>query len=193
MMDEDDRDLRGECRAARPLLQERMDRDLDGGERARLDTHLADCADCREFADGLDALRHAFRSLPETPMPDAALDEVWARTVDAVPWWRRWLGFDGDTVAPWRTALAGAAMVVLAGVALWIGLADRVGNDAGPTEEEIARAAAEARSALALASDAVRRSERAAVQQVLQGEVAPALDRVPIRWPGAATERRNGT
>ena len=61
-----------------------------------------------------------------------------------------------------------------------------------PTEEEIRKAAEDVRMVLALASRAVRRSERAAVERVLAGEVAPALDRIMVDWPAAGSKTEKG-
>ena len=61
------------------------------------------------------------------------------------------------------------------------------------TPEEIARAVEEARLVLGLTGSALRRAERAAVEQVLGGEVAPALQRLPIQFSRSKEPRRSGT
>ena len=186
MTDEEDRDLTPSCRRARPLVHERIDRALRDSERERLESHLATCSDCAAFAMEIERVHSALGELPDVSFPDDALREVWSRTVDAEPWWRTWW-------AP-RPVLAAVAATILAAVALWATLDRGIAPPSGDlSEQELARAVAQTRYALALASNAVRRSEQAAVGQVLRDEVAPALDRIPVRWPDAGAERRNGT
>lgn len=193
MNDDDDRDLRGECRFARAALDERMDRALDPRESSRLDAHLKTCADCRDYADGLVELRRAFGALRTTALPDESLRAVFAVTVDRESWWSRWSGL----VPALRPALAGAAAVILAAVTLWLGVAD--GSRPGPvdptprpTTAEVEEAAAEVRYALALVRGAMQRTGRAVVRDVIEDAVVPAFDRVPLRLPGAEPERREG-
>ena len=114
MNDDLDRDCRQPCGRVRPLLHETMDRELTSRERGEVDAHLASCVDCAEFAAGLETVRTTLASLPATPFPDDALQQVFARTIDAEPWWRAWLPSTG-----WRVALAGAGALALAGAALW--------------------------------------------------------------------------
>jgi len=124
--------------------------------------------------------------LPEVPFPNAALEEVWARTVHAEPWWKSWS-------AP-RPVLAAAAAIALATVALWVALDGlHVFDPDRPSEQALAQALVETRYALALASNAVQRSEQALIEGVLRDELVPALDRIPVRWPSAKASRRNGT
>ncbi len=186
-----------DCARVRPLLHETMDRALTADERRVVDDHLAACAGCTAFAAGLDRVRETLASLPAAPFPDDALREVFARTIDAGPWWRRWLPSNG-----WQVALTGAAAMALAGLALWTAwngpaprrnpAVDVAAHDVAD-EAELRRALEETRFALALASNAVRRSGRAAVEDVLQKSVAPALDRIPVRFPTADDgSRRNG-
>ena len=185
------------CERVRPLLHEAMDREPTADVRRDVDAHLATCADCREIAAGLDTVRETLSSLPEAAFPDDALREVFARTVDAEPWWRSWLPSTG-----WRVALTGAAAMALAGAALWTawnGTASRpdptvdVAVNSTEREAELRQALEETRFALALASNAVRRSGRVAVEDVLRKSVAPALDRIPVRFPTADEgTRRNG-
>lgn len=190
-------DIEPKCRRVRPLLHETMDRELTADERRDVDTHLPSCPGCAEVAAGLDTVRRTLASLPDAPFPDDALREVFARTIDAEPWWRAWFPSTG-----WRVALTGAAAMALAGAALWpawngttprpdpgVAVAARDAAD----EERLQRALEETRFALALASNAVRRSGRAAVEDVLQKSVAPALHRIPVRFPAADDgSRRNG-
>lgn len=190
MTDEDDRDLREPCRSARALVHDRADGEIDDVGRVRLEAHLAVCRDCVDFAEEIDGVRDSLAGLADVPFPDDALREVWARTVEAEPWWRRpWF-----PSAAWRPALTAVAAAAIAGAALWLAFdGGRTPAPASASQQEMARAVAEARYALALAGGAVRRSERAAVGKVLLGEVGPALERIPVRWPSAEDSRRNGT
>ena len=96
-----------------------------------------------------------------------------------------------------------AAGVVLAALAgFWIGrgriepgATDLPVAAAEPTPEELQRAEAEIRLVLNRTAAALRQAERAAVRDVLGGEVSPALRKVPIRWPDTAAQQdwRNGT
>jgi len=190
-------DTERKCEQIRPLLHETMDRERTADERRDVDVHLASCAECTEVAAGLESVRESLAALPDAPFPDEALREVFARTIDADPWWRAWL-----PSTAWRVALTGAAAMALAGAALWIawnGAAPQPGppvevavNEA-EREAELRQALEETRFALALASNAVRRSGRAAVEDVLQRSVAPALGRIPVRFPATdGGSRRNG-
>jgi hypothetical protein len=109
------------------------------------------------------------------------LERVWDRTTRA----------GGRRARGWRWNLAAAAAVVaivLSG--LWL----RNGSaPTGPTDAELARAAREARMVLQLTSHALRRTERAAVQEVLTDEVSRALRRVPISWPERGATPRSGS
>lgn len=203
MNDDLDRERTGPCDRVRPLMHETMDRELTDDERREVEAHLASCVECVAFADGLEAVRAHLASLPATPFPDPALREVFARTIDAEPRWRAWL-----PSAEWRVALAGACALGIAGLALWAawsGTALRTGPDAdvaatdrsttpgAADEAQVRLALEETRFALALASGAVRRSGRAALEDVLQGAVGPALHRIPVRFPRSDDgSRRNG-
>ena len=51
------------CREAHVLLSERLDRDLDFGERLRLRAHLLICEVCTKVGKQLDFMRRAIRQL----------------------------------------------------------------------------------------------------------------------------------
>jgi hypothetical protein len=56
------------CTAAREWVSER----LDGADPPALDDHLADCADCRHFVTGVEAVRRSLRFEAVGPVPDIA-------------------------------------------------------------------------------------------------------------------------
>jgi hypothetical protein len=150
---------------------------LDGSAKpADLAAHLERCPACREIEADLSLLVRELRSLPPIGFPDERLEQVWIRTTRASGRRRLW---------PWGLAAA----AVLALVAVGVGLL-RENAPASPSEAELRRAAAEARYALRLTAETLRRAERAAVRDVLTREVSPALRRVPIRWPAGATAQR---
>jgi len=186
MTDDASRELRETCQRARALVHERVDRPLNEEDLAWLAPHLSTCPDCAAFSREIERVHDTLAQLPEVPFPDAALEEVWARTVYVEPWWKSW-------GAP-RPVLAAAAAIALATVVLWVTLDGlHVFDSDRPSEQAVAQALVETRYALALASNAVQRSEQAFIEGVLRDELAPALERVPMRWPPAKTSRRNGT
>lgn len=174
------------CVEAREAVHATLDAEpLDAALKQRLEAHLASCSACREFAEELRAAQRELRALPELELPQAALEEVWERTSRA--------GRAGES-APWGRylpAAAAAAAVVLFG-GLWL-LRPPAREPAGPTEAELRRAAIEARMVLRIASDALRKSERAAFREVLTDEVSEALRRAPIRWPERSAAERRGS
>jgi anti-sigma factor RsiW len=183
---EEDCGLREACRRARPLVHEWIDRTLDEVDLTWLESHLSACPDCAAFAREIERVHDTLADLPEVPFPDAALREVWSRTADAERWWKSWW--------PPSPIPAAVAAIALAAALLWVTLdARRTFAPERPSERELVQALAETRYALALASSAIRRSEQAALVEVLRKEVAPALDRIPVRWPSVETSRRNGT
>ncbi len=161
------------CAEARRAIQVALDADLmEAGERQHMEAHLAECADCREHDSEMRAIQHALRSLSPLELPDQALQEVWARTTRARQ--RTW----GPS---WRNlaAVAAAALIVaVVGFMQWDGQVSGV-----PTDEELRRAASDARVVLGLTSRALRRTEQVAFRDVLADEVSGALRRVPIEWP----------
>lgn len=170
------------CTEAREAIHVSLDADLmDAGLKRRLEVHIASCTSCREFAAELGAIQEGLRSLPELPMPDDALEQVWDRTTRS----RR------ASARAWRRNLtAAAAVIVIALAGLWL----RNGSaPPGPTDAELEQAARDARMVLQLTSRALRRTEQAAVGDVLTDEVSQALRRVPIQWPERSAAQRRGS
>ncbi len=163
------------CPEARRAIQVALDADLmEAVERQRLEAHLAQCVDCREHESEMRTIQQTLRSLPSPELPAAALQEVWDRTTraDQRPTLRAW--------GPgWRNLAAAAVLIIaVVGVLRWDG---RIPGE--PTDEELRRAADEARVVLGLTSQALRKTEQAAFRDVLADEVSVALRRVPIEWP----------
>jgi len=183
-----------ECAASRETLQDLLDGPVEAARRTSLDAHLAACGECREVRDGLEAVRAGLRSLPVTPFPDSALRQVWDRTVNA----KREESF----APPWRPRFVAAAALAasVALVALIVSWSRGLPPDAGPAPgrlhaEQVERVRREARQVLEVTAAALKRSEHAAFERVLEGEVSPAIRRIGIQWPetGSPADRRSKT
>jgi predicted anti-sigma-YlaC factor YlaD len=188
-MNEDPKVRNLDCARAMGFLHQRLDGDRLGAEQDDwLSRHLAGCADCRQADGQLRQIQQALQELSATTFPQDALEEVWDQTTRTqAP--RPWFG--------WR-AIAAAAVLALAFVGIW-----RVGFhmppepavvavEERPTEAELARAEAEARFVLNLTATALRRTERAAIGEVVGERVTPALKRIPLLMP-SGPEESNGT
>jgi len=179
-------DGRIDCDTARERIHARLDGDrLAEAEQEALETHLLGCPACRDAEIDLTGIQRSLRTVAAIPLPDAAFRDVLARTSRAG---RR---------APWRVwrfewqAAAAAAVIVVAALFGWSMLDTPTGR---PSDAEIERARAEARLVLQFTADALAHSRAAAVQGLTE-EISPALQRVPMRLPGAAPakERNNDT
>ncbi|MEP7198486.1 MAG: anti-sigma factor [Chloroflexota bacterium] len=113
------------CDPVRELLEAHALGALDADERARVETHLATCADCARIADEyarvVAMLPHALAAVSPLPMP-AALKSRVLRRVTAPPQprasahapIRAWFGWPR-----WRTVGALATLVLLVGAVVW--------------------------------------------------------------------------
>jgi len=187
------------CAEARQTIHELLDGPIPADSREALAGHLSSCDSCREFQRGVEAVQTALQELPELPFPDDALEEVWSRTVHAKP--------EAPAVpAPrpgWWSAVAAAAAILL--LAVLVSLNQNRVITVGPeiagrgpgevTPAEIEQAALEARQVLALTAQALRKGRRVALEEVLAGQVSPAIRRIPIQWPRlpAKDSRRSKT
>jgi len=167
-------DLPLECGRARRLMHARLDGDLmDAADAQALDAHLEACATCREAHDDLRQIQGALRGMQGPPLSEADFAAVLARTSRAPAPSRLRRLYD------WR-AVAAAALLAAALWSAW---------PSGPDQAEVDRAAAEARMVLMLTAKALSRTERAAVRDVITGEVSPALSRIPMNLPTAVQRK----
>lgn len=179
------RDL--DCARAVRYVHRCLDGDVLASDSADwLARHLEGCTDCRQAEAELRQVQQALRGLEVTPFPQDALEAVWNQTTRAGNR-RAW--------TDWR-AIAAAAVLALALLGIWQ-LTDRVMPvsqvvvaEPGPTDEELARAVAEARFVLNLTATALRRSERAAIEEVMGKRVTPALKRIPLLLPSPSGRSR---
>ncbi len=108
-----------------PEIQDQVQRLLDGGsangDRAALEEHLRLCAECRELVDAAVRLQEGLRRTPAIPVPAGFADRV----VQAVQWDSR------RTVRLTRRYLAVAALVLIAGLAVWAAVMI-IGGNKGP-------------------------------------------------------------
>jgi len=185
-MVEDERRRGMTCDEARERIHRLLDGELmDAVRRQDLEDHLESCAGCRRARTEFGSVQSALRELPQVPLPDEALREVWeqtsrSRTARPVARGRGWLD--------WRPAAAAAALAL----ALWAAW-DLGHLRTEPTPQEVARAAEETRMVLGLTARALRDARQAVVRDVLADEVSPALRKVPIRWPREAKNERRET
>ena len=187
--------LPGACAEARKAMEEVLDGPIPAGRSQALRHHLLSCDSCREVQEGLRMIQAALRGLLEIPFPDDALEEVWSRTVSAES--------EAATISTrrfgWRAATAMAAATLLTAVLVtWTYNSTSLLRDAArdePTFAEIEQAAREARQVLELTAQTLHRSRQAALEQVLEGQISPALRRIPIQWPESppTTSRRSKT
>jgi anti-sigma factor RsiW len=175
------------CTRAVRYVHQGLDGDaLDADSADWLSRHLECCSECRQAQEELKQIQQALRELKVSPFPKDAIDEVWDRTT-RTSGRRAW--------TDWR-AVAAAAVVALAFLGIW-----QISNrtvpgteveivEAAPSEAELARAEAEVRYVLNLTATALRRSERAAIEEVMGKRVAPALQRIPLLLPDRSERSR---
>ncbi len=174
-----------ECARARRATHARLDGDaLDPQDAARLETHLASCAACRGRAAELEEIQRNLRAVPVPALAADALERVWDQTTRA----RTGPRTSGRRLARLGAWAAGLALVL--GGSVWVVVEQR--QRAMIQQAELRRASAEARLVLAVAGSALRRTEQAATDQVLEGGIRHALDRTSIRWSGARAKRPAG-
>lgn len=115
------------CQEAKELFPVYIDGFLSPEETQELQTHLAECRECREDLDSLREISHFLQSMPDVPIPPefkpalhARLLEISAATRPEIPFWQR----------RWTKPLAVAAVFV------FLIAAASVGNILGNTEHE---------------------------------------------------------
>ena len=168
------------CDNTQATIQERIDGQMvDAAELRSMKQHLASCERCRRFQADMTELHDGLAALPELEFPADALEEVWDRTVR-----RSSVGVSRH----WRWMAAAAAVLVVALAGSWLGLFDQ---EPEYSPAEVARATLEARAALGLAGQALQRSQDVTMEEVLGGQVTPALEKITIGLPETyGTERR---
>lgn len=97
-------------------LSDYIDDTLSAAEREELDTHLAECKDCRTLVSELRSVRREARALPPVEPPE----QVWRAIAERVGTAK----VSAGRRSSFHTALAAAAALVL-GVSLWIAIAPR--------------------------------------------------------------------
>jgi predicted anti-sigma-YlaC factor YlaD len=195
MNDENTPHVPPECADARNTLQDLMDGPVDAETQSGLDAHLERCGDCREARDGYEAVRAGIRALPHAPFPDAALRELWSRTIEAADRQAK--------LSVWQPRFGAAAALAasILMVALTILWSDRVPERPGPTivaeltPHQIEQVRREARQVLELTAAALGRTQLAAAERVLEKQISPAIRKIGIRWPEqqAPDDRRSKT
>lgn len=157
-----------DCSSALELMEARLDGPSTARPSAELAAHLERCASCRAELELAETVRREMGRLPCFDTPD--------RVIEAA---RRQIGEPGAApraAAPsrWRrpawTALAAAAIAAMAVTAVIVG-PERSRQAQRPSDDEIARAAAEARLAFALIADATERAEQELRDSVLRDRV----------------------
>lgn len=105
------------CEETRDLFSARADDALTAGERARLDTHLAACADCGREWQRFEATVGLLRAVEPARAPAGFVDRVLAARPR--PWYRR---IARGLFSPWpvKLPLEAAAVVLIAGLAVVI-------------------------------------------------------------------------
>lgn len=69
------------CASFHKLIGDRLDGTIRPADRARLDSHLASCAECRELMDDFQRIAESARSLDDQ---DAPSDDVWNAILSGV-------------------------------------------------------------------------------------------------------------
>ncbi|MFQ5494218.1 MAG: hypothetical protein ACE5EX_02455 [Phycisphaerae bacterium] len=185
-----------------------IDGDHNGGaealSRSSLDTHLAACGACRAYRDESRTLGRVLQRMPLVPFPRDALTELLHRTVEAEPARdrgpvesrnRRSAGSPGGAAAhertPRRRRRARVPLATAAALVLAVGAAWYVRRGAEEAEAaRLSRAVDQTRFVLDVTSRALRRVEHAAVDEVLEKRVTPALQRVATAWSRVTLPKR---
>ena len=179
---------------AKGLIHRRLDGDTLRPEEAEaLAERLQVCAQTRLLHEDLVALQQGLRGLRAPQMPEASLETVWAATTgaassggaaeaqDRLPLSlpaemlpqsdpsRPSQAIRGGRWMPW----AAAAAVLLAAVGSWFGQQRQ-------HEAELAEAQRQLEVVFKLTSDAIDKSAERAVRGVVEEELRPALQQIPV-------------
>jgi len=182
------------CAEVLGQLEPFADGELDRGESAAVERHLASCESCsRELELAFEVTRR-LRAMPRLCAPERVLQSV-RRETTARPAWRRAREPLGALAA--RPMLAAAAATVLLGLLLGTVLW-RSHTGSVPGDEAVARATAEARLALAVVATISRNAALDLGSQLIGSRVVTPTIRQIIKTtqttsgpsPGAQPERR---
>jgi len=181
-----------ECAAVLPLLEPYLEGELSPAESKAVREHLARCAACAAELRLATDIRDGLRGLPELDAPPAVLAKVRTEAGAA-----RVLPLPRPEIRrPRPLALAAALAVALLGAVLLFHLLGS-SRPPQPTPQEVARATAEARYALAYVGQVSRRAGLELKDEVLPRHlVAPAartLTRSLEEIPEAASAPRQGS
>ena len=106
------------CHDARELLSGLVDAELTPDEQSLVETHLAECADCRKDHERLGATVALVRQMERPRAPVGFVDRV-LEVVQPTPWYRRWLG---RLFLPLSVKLPAeaAALLLVGGLAVYV-------------------------------------------------------------------------
>jgi anti-sigma factor RsiW len=155
------------CAEVLDWLDAWIDGELDEARAAAVQAHIDQCDSCRAEWQLAETVVSELRALPEFDIPERVLRTV--RKKPLPPLAERLRAFLADTVFRPLPGLAAIAAVVLLVLVLspW-----RRPPEPQYTEQEVARAAAETRLALAYVGDIAQRAELRVKQRVLEQGVA---------------------
>ncbi|WP_038038764.1 zf-HC2 domain-containing protein [Thermorudis peleae] len=103
------------CKSIRPLLSAYMDGELSPDDVARLQAHLAECADCRALLASYERMREQLHQLPTAPVPPTLHHEIRA-AIEREQRRPRWLRL---SVSPVAFAFALGLILMLLGTLLY--------------------------------------------------------------------------
>ena len=105
------------------LVALHVEGDLDESERQRVESHLRTCSECWDLAEDLRESQAIFKSIRQDVPNQAMLSAVRARVLEDVAgmqsggWFSRFFPFGFRQ----RATLAGIALLIIGGGALWLG------------------------------------------------------------------------
>ena len=150
------------CAQVLELLEAWIDGDLDEAEAAAVNAHVDQCESCRAEQQLAEAVVVELRALPEFDLPERVLQAVREKTRPTLA--QRLRSFFDDLVSRPVPALAAVAAVVL--VVLVLSPSPRP-TEPEYTDQEVARAVAETRLALAYVGSIAQRAELRVKERVL--------------------------
>lgn len=155
----DDRD----CSEVIDLLEMWVDGDLGEDDAARVRTHLEGCAECRSEGRLAAQIASELRSLPAFDLPDRVARTA-RRRVQGSLWTRLGEVIERSAARPLPVLAAAAALVLMFIVlAPWRGPSQPQFSD-----QDVARATADTKLALAYVASATRRAELRVTRTILE-------------------------